>query len=49
MTYLAVVKRAVYGQIVHIGIHDRRHLCFLNGADLAVRMHDEDRHILLPT
>ena len=33
---------------MHIGVHDRRHLRFLDWADLAVRVHDEYRHVLLP-
>jgi hypothetical protein len=45
--YLAVIKCAVNGQVVHIGVHNSRHLRFLDGADLAVRVHDEDRHVLL--
>jgi hypothetical protein len=49
IAYLAVVERAVHGQIVHVGIHDRRHLRFLDSADLSVRVHDEDGHILLPS
>jgi hypothetical protein len=32
---------------VHIGVHDGGHLRFLDGADLAVREHDEDGNILL--
>jgi hypothetical protein len=32
---------------VHVGVHDGRHLRFLDRADLAMRVHDEDRHILL--
>jgi hypothetical protein len=46
--YLAVIKCAVDGQVVDIGIHDGGHLRLLDGADLAVREHDEDGHILLP-
>ena len=45
--YLAVVKGTVYSQVVHIGVHDGRHLRFLDGADLAMRVHDKDGHILL--
>lgn len=45
--YLAVVKCAIYSQVVHIGVHDRRHLRFLDRADFAVRVHDEDGHVLL--
>ena len=44
---LAVVECAVYSQVVHVGVHDGRHLRFLDRADLAMRVHDEDRHILL--
>jgi hypothetical protein len=32
---------------VDVGVHDSRHLRLLDGADLAVRVHDEDGHILL--
>ena len=46
-TYLAVVECAVYSQVVHVGVHDGRHLRFLDRADLAMRVHDEDRHIFL--
>jgi len=45
--YLAVVECAVYSQVVHVGVHDGRHLRFLDRADLAMRVHDEDGHILL--
>jgi len=45
--YLAIVECAVYGQVVHVGVHDSRHLRLLDRADLAMRVHDEDRHILL--
>jgi hypothetical protein len=45
--YLAVIKGTVHSQVVHIGVHDSSHLRFLDGADLAVRVHDEDGHILL--
>jgi hypothetical protein len=45
--YLAVIKCAVDSQVVHIGVHDGGHLRLLDGADLAVREHDEDGHILL--
>lgn len=47
LTYLAVVECAVDGQVVHVGVKDSGHLSFLNRADLAFRVHDEDRHILL--
>lgn len=30
-----------------IGIHDGGHLCFLDGTDFAVGVHDEDGDILL--
>lgn len=46
-TYLAIVESAVYCQVVDIGVNDGRHLGFLDGADLAVREHDEDGDILL--
>ena len=48
-TYLAVVKCAVNSQVVNVGVEDRGHLRFLNRADLALRVHDEDRDILLST
>lgn len=45
--YLAVIECAIHGQVMHVGIHDGRHLCFLYRADLAMREHDEDGDILL--
>lgn len=48
LAYLAVVKGPVYGQVVHVRVQDGCHLRFLNGADLAMRVHDEHRHVLLP-
>jgi hypothetical protein len=45
--YLAVIKCAVDSQVVHIGVHNGGHLRLLDGADLAVREHDEDGYILL--
>jgi len=47
-TYLAVVECAVDSQIVNVGVEDSGHLRFLDRADLALRVHDEDRDILLP-
>lgn len=44
---LTVVKGAVHGQVVHVGVQDGRHLGFLDGADLALGVHDEDGHVLL--
>lgn len=32
---------------MHVGVQHRGHLGLLDGADLALRVHDEDRHILL--
>ena len=48
-TYLTVVKGPIYSKVMHIGVHDCGHLGLLNGADFSLRMHDEYRHILLPT
>lgn len=45
--YLAVVEGAVYGEVVHVGVHDGRHLRFLYRADFAVWVHDEHGDILL--
>lgn len=44
---LAVVKRAVDGKVVDVGVEDGGHLCLLDRADLALGVHDEDGHILL--
>lgn len=46
-TYLAVIEGAIDGQVVYVGVEDSSHLRFLDRADLALRVHDEDRHILL--
>lgn len=45
--YLAIVEGAVYGEVVHVGVHDGRHLRFLYRADFAVWVHDEHGDILL--
>ena len=47
VTYLAVVECAVDGQVVYVGVKDSSHLSFLDGADLALRVHNEDGNILL--
>jgi hypothetical protein len=39
--YLAVIERAVYGEIVHIRVHDRSHLCLLYRTNFALGVHDE--------
>ena len=44
---LAIIKRAVDGQTVHVGVEDRGHLRFLHGADASLREHDEHRDVFL--
>jgi predicted methyltransferase MtxX (methanogen marker protein 4) len=44
---LAVVKGAVYGEVVHVWVEDGAHLCFLDGRYSFVWVEDEDVDILL--
>lgn len=46
-TNLAVVEGSLNGDVVHVGIKDGSHLSLLNGADLALGVHNENADILL--
>ena len=46
-TYLTVVKGALHGDVVNVGVQHRGHLSLLNGADLALGVHDEHADVLL--
>jgi hypothetical protein len=45
--YLAVIKGALHGDVVNIGVQNSGHLSFLNRADLALGVHNEHADILL--
>lgn len=47
--YLAIIKGAFYGNVVHVGIENCGHLRLLDRADLALGVHDEYADILLAT
>lgn len=49
IAYLTVIEGSINGKVVDVGVHDRRHLSLLHGADLAVGVHDKDGDILLPS
>jgi len=44
---LAVIKSAVYSQVVHVGVQHRCHLRFLHWAHFALGKHDEDGDVFL--
>jgi len=46
-TYLAVIKSAIYGNVMHVGVQNCGHLSLLNRADLALRVHDKHADIFL--
>jgi len=47
IAYLAIIKGALNGDVVHVSIKDRGHLSLLDRADFALGMHDEHTDILL--
>ena len=46
-TDLAIVECSLHGNVVYIGVQHRGHLSLLNGADLALGVHDEHADVLL--
>ena len=47
--YLAVIKSAIDGKVMHIGVGNGSHLRFLNGRDTTLGVKDEDRDVGLVT
>lgn len=49
MSNLAIIESTLYGQVVDVGVQYGSHLRLLDRADFALREHDEDGNILLPS